>query len=79
MGIACLLLVRDLLGEEHFQLQDRVSGQRSERESASLHGAWNSSVDTYLSQEGSCRASQLRDIKVPVNLAQQWCTGLVSN
>lgn len=63
--------MRDLLGEKHFQLQNGVSGQKSGE--GECESAWSlQQFSEHLGQEGSCRASQVRDSKVPVNLAQQW-------
>ena len=55
-----------------FSLKMEYLAKGVERGSACLHRAWNSSVNTCLGQEGSCFASWVGDIKVPVNSAEQW-------
>lgn len=64
--------MRDLLEKNIISFKMEYLAKGVERGSAGLHRAWNSSVNACLGQEGSRFASQVRDIKVPVNSAEQW-------
>lgn len=64
--------MRDLLEKNIFSFRTEYLAKGVERGSACSHRAWSSSVNTCLGQEGSCFASWVGGIKVPVNSAKQW-------